>query len=307
MSYTITNSRGQTIAVIEDGTINTGATDLTLIGSNYTFYGGPQNENFVYMLENFASASAPSTPLQGQLWYDTGNNRLKIYSINNQWVPIQSGDIGIGATGPTGATGPRGSTGPSGGPTGATGPQGATGSGATGATGLTGATGPTGAAAAQGATGPVGPDGATGPRGATGLTGSTGPQGATGVQGSTGPQGATGSQGTQGSTGPTGAQGATGSVGPGSLSGTWHNVTASRASGTTYTNSRSYFIAVSASTTLAGPPRIDAYVDGILIATYSWQYNGAGARGGTYIEVPPGSTYRLDFQYSSVYNWVELY
>jgi hypothetical protein len=91
------------------------------------------------------------------------------------------------------------------------------------------------------------------------------------------------------------------------LNGTWHDVTSSRASGTTYVNNRSYYIAVSATTTYASPPRIDAYVDGMLIASYNWQWNGPGARGGTFILVPPGSTYRLDFQYSSVANWVELY
>jgi hypothetical protein len=212
MSYTITNTRGQVITVVEDGTINTGSTDLTLIGSSYTFYGGPQNENFVYLLENFANGSPPPTPLQGQIWYDTTNNLLKYYSTSNTWVPLESGTIGVGATGPTGATGPRGATGPSGGPTGATGATGAGATGATGQTGLTGATGQAGAAAAQGATGATGVDGATGPRGATGFTGATGSQGATGVQGSTGatgPQGATGvgATGTSGATGPAGATG----------------------------------------------------------------------------------------------------
>ena len=91
------------------------------------------------------------------------------------------------------------------------------------------------------------------------------------------------------------------------LSGTWHNVTASRSSGVTYTNNNPFSIAVSATTTLAGPPSILAYVDGILVSQFNWQWNGAGARGGAFIIVPPGSTYRLDFQYSTVYNWVELY
>ena len=91
------------------------------------------------------------------------------------------------------------------------------------------------------------------------------------------------------------------------LSGTWHNVTASRSSGVTYTNNNSFSIAVSATTTLASAPSILAYVDGILISQFNWQWNGAGARGGAFIIVPPGSTYRLDFQSSNVYNWVELY
>ena len=32
------------------------------------------------MLENFASSSAPSTPLAGQIWWDTGESRLKVYT-----------------------------------------------------------------------------------------------------------------------------------------------------------------------------------------------------------------------------------
>ena len=101
MSYTITNSRGQVVAVIEDGTINTGATDLTLIGSNYTFYGAPQNENFVYLLENFASATQPPRPVSGQIWYDSGSSKLKFYDGTKFRT---TGGAEISATAPTGLT-----------------------------------------------------------------------------------------------------------------------------------------------------------------------------------------------------------
>jgi len=321
MTFNITNTRGQTVANVGNGTINISATDLTLIGKDYAFYGLPQNENFVYLLENFANDTAPPYPIQGQLWYNTSDNLVYLYTTSNSWTSISN----AGATGPIGATGFTGATGLLGpqGATGSTGPQGttgATGIGATGATGPGGAIGGPGATGPQGATG-IGATGATGVVGPQGATGSTGPVGATGPQGSTGPQGpqgTTGPQGPQGATGfgatgatgPTGAtgsQGATGAQGVGSLAGVWNNVTASRASGVTYTNSRSYFIAVSATTTPAGPPNIQAYVDGLLISWFYWQWNGAGARGGAFIIVPPGSTYRLDFYYSTVYNWVELY
>jgi hypothetical protein len=88
----------------------------------------------------------------------------------------------------------------------------------------------------------------------------------------------------------------------------WNNVTGSRALGTTYTNSRSYPIMVSASTSNSGPsPYIDVYVDGIRISYFLWQFNGSGAIGGTSpVVVPPGSSYRLDAN-AGLQNWVELY
>ena len=54
MSYTINNSRGNIVAVVPDGTANTTATPITLVGRGLTQYGEPQNENYVYILENFA-------------------------------------------------------------------------------------------------------------------------------------------------------------------------------------------------------------------------------------------------------------
>jgi hypothetical protein len=86
----------------------------------------------------------------------------------------------------------------------------------------------------------------------------------------------------------------------------WHDVAGSRGFGATYTNSYSYPIAVSATATCAVTSEIHAYVDGVLIAWYQWQFNGCGSYGGTFVIVPPGSTYRLDSG-QSVYQWKELY
>ena len=84
MSYTINHYNGTSLVPggLADGTINTSATSLTLVGRDYAGYGQFLNENFIYLLENFASANSggPSNPIAGQLWWDTTNNILKVYS-----------------------------------------------------------------------------------------------------------------------------------------------------------------------------------------------------------------------------------
>ena len=67
MSYTINLTNGNILATIADGTINSTATSLTLIGKNYAGYGTFLNDNLVHILENSSSSSAPTTPLTGQL------------------------------------------------------------------------------------------------------------------------------------------------------------------------------------------------------------------------------------------------
>lgn len=79
MAYTINKTNGAVLSTISDGTVDT-TTDLTLIGKNYAGYGEFQNENFVKLLENFANSSAPSSPLAGQMWWDTTNSLLKVYN-----------------------------------------------------------------------------------------------------------------------------------------------------------------------------------------------------------------------------------
>jgi hypothetical protein len=87
MSYIINNSRGNIVAVIPDGSVNT-STSLTLIGQGVTSYGTDQNENLVYLLENFASPTAPSTPILGQLWYNSSTDEISAYSTANTWVGL---------------------------------------------------------------------------------------------------------------------------------------------------------------------------------------------------------------------------
>jgi len=101
MAYTIFNTRNQDVAVVEDGTIDN-TTDLKLIGKNYAGYGEIQNENFIYLLENFAGANQPPRPIAGQLWFDTTDKKIKAYDGNDESVFVPLGNLHIGAK-PTGA------------------------------------------------------------------------------------------------------------------------------------------------------------------------------------------------------------
>jgi hypothetical protein len=80
MAYTITKTDGTSLGTITDGTINTSFTSLTLIGRNYSNYGQFIANDLVHIIENFAYSSSPSNPLAGQLWWDTGTGRLKVYT-----------------------------------------------------------------------------------------------------------------------------------------------------------------------------------------------------------------------------------
>ena len=82
MAYTINNTAGATLASLQAGTTTT-VGGITLIGKNYTGYGEIIAEDFVRLLENQANSSQPSGALQGQLWYDTTENMLKVYNSAN--------------------------------------------------------------------------------------------------------------------------------------------------------------------------------------------------------------------------------
>lgn len=79
MAYTINLTNGTILTTVADGTVNSTASSLTLIGKNYAGYGDFLNENFIHTIENFADSSAPTTPLTGQLWWDSAGN-LKVYT-----------------------------------------------------------------------------------------------------------------------------------------------------------------------------------------------------------------------------------
>ena len=91
MAYVINKFNGEQLVVLSDGTLDT-TTSLGLVGRNYVGYGETQNENFVFLLENFANDSPPSRPLVGQIWFSTTDNTAYSYD-GVQWNPIGSASV----------------------------------------------------------------------------------------------------------------------------------------------------------------------------------------------------------------------
>ena len=82
MAYTVnkTNSSASPNAyTVQDGVVNT-QTDLSFIGKGYAGYGELIAENFLQLLENFSNTSAPTKPIEGQLWWDSTNSKLQVYN-----------------------------------------------------------------------------------------------------------------------------------------------------------------------------------------------------------------------------------
>tara|TARA_B100000035_G_C21035608_1_gene570746 strand:+ start:5298 stop:6167 length:870 start_codon:yes stop_codon:yes gene_type:complete len=97
MAYSI-NKKNGTISVIE-GDLNV-ETSLELVGKDYFGYGSAIAQNFVKLLENFASDTAPSKPIEGQVWFDTANSFLSVWTGGDYPTGSWS-SIDLGSTGPT--------------------------------------------------------------------------------------------------------------------------------------------------------------------------------------------------------------
>ncbi len=75
---------------------NNTSTSLVLTGKAVNNYGEIQQENFLRLLENFASSYEPENATIGQLWYDYGKKDMKVcFDINNatgvrSWVSLKN-------------------------------------------------------------------------------------------------------------------------------------------------------------------------------------------------------------------------
>jgi len=90
MPYTITfsdPSKSSSPITVNDNTENITSTSLSLVGRNYSNYGVAFAKNFVHLLENFSSPSAPNNSVEGQLWY---NNVTKKLYVNDSTAGLQN-------------------------------------------------------------------------------------------------------------------------------------------------------------------------------------------------------------------------
>lgn len=96
MSYIVnfTDRENKVPITVFDNTSSTD-TSLTFPGRNVTGYGQIIAENFLKLLENFSKDTQPVNPIEGQLWYDSGNAVLQIWD-GNRWKAasnIQKGGV----------------------------------------------------------------------------------------------------------------------------------------------------------------------------------------------------------------------
>jgi hypothetical protein len=80
MPYTIIKTDGTVLTDILDNSVDKVSTDLTLVGKSTQNYGLEFNQNFVKLLENFASTTEPIAPITGQIWYDTSEEKIRIFN-----------------------------------------------------------------------------------------------------------------------------------------------------------------------------------------------------------------------------------
>ena len=76
---------------IADETVNVTDTSLSLVGKYHVGYGADIAQNQVSLLENFASDTEPSNPIEGQLWWKPVDTQLFVRS-NGAWIGIDMSD-----------------------------------------------------------------------------------------------------------------------------------------------------------------------------------------------------------------------
>lgn len=93
MPYSILHSDGERVIPVADKTVDS-STSLKFVGNNYNGYAKDIAENFLHLLESFASNNSPSNPTIGQLWYDTDS----VSSISKPQLKVFDGTNFVSAT-----------------------------------------------------------------------------------------------------------------------------------------------------------------------------------------------------------------
>lgn len=94
MAYVVNKTDGTVLLNIQEGEVDS-TYGLNLLGKNYLGYGELIAENFVRLLENFASDVEPSNPIEGQLWFSIPPEftsgtpyQLKVWNKAGGWKPL---------------------------------------------------------------------------------------------------------------------------------------------------------------------------------------------------------------------------
>lgn len=95
MSYTLQHSDINIGSVtVIPLTVDSVSTSLTFWGRGVPNFGEIEQNNFLKLLENFASDTAPLYPTPGQLWYKKTDKQLKVYVDGaNGWKNVNAVDI----------------------------------------------------------------------------------------------------------------------------------------------------------------------------------------------------------------------
>lgn len=90
MSYTLKLTNGTILLTLPDQQSDNVSTSLTMIGKNVNAYGTDLNDNFIRLMENFSNSTQPTSPLTGQLWFNTLEQRMYVFDASKQPKPVGS-------------------------------------------------------------------------------------------------------------------------------------------------------------------------------------------------------------------------
>jgi hypothetical protein len=94
MPYNLRTFDGRPFTIVNDGVVDRqGSSSLYFIGKDVKDYGTIQNDNFLWLLENFAGTIEPINKVQGQIWFDKGTLQPKVYD-GNEWRTIALTSVG---------------------------------------------------------------------------------------------------------------------------------------------------------------------------------------------------------------------
>lgn len=95
MTTIVYNTRGSSVATLADMSLDT-TTPLDMIGRGYSGFGSVIFSDMYKLMENFASDTAPSSPVEGMTWYAPTAQELSFYN-GTDWVVLAHSSNMMGA------------------------------------------------------------------------------------------------------------------------------------------------------------------------------------------------------------------